>query len=86
MSTDPASTTSTATTTETSAVTTETFAVNGMTCRHCEMAVTAEVSKLPGVCGVVVDVAAGTVTIGSERPLDRRDVGAAVDEAGYELA
>ena len=66
--------------------TSETFAVNGMTCRHCEIAVTAVVSKLPGVCNVVVDVAAGTVTVASERPLDRRNLAAAVDEAGYELA
>jgi copper chaperone CopZ len=70
----------------TSTPTTETFDVVGMSCRHCEMAVTAELSKLPGVSRVAVDVVAGTVTTSSERPLDRHDVAAAIDDAGYELA
>lgn len=66
-------------------LTTQMFDVIGMTCRHCEMSITAEVSKLPGVTGVTVDVAAGTVTVAGDRPLDRDAVAAAVDEAGYEL-
>ncbi len=70
----------------TSAPTVETFSVIGMTCRHCELAVSAELAKLPGVDRVVVDVAAGTVTTTSDRPLPRPDVAAAIDDAGYELA
>jgi copper chaperone CopZ len=62
------------------------FCVIGMTCHHCEMAVTSELSKLDGVTRVVVDVAAGTVITESEHPLDRDDVAAAIDDAGYELA
>jgi copper chaperone CopZ len=50
------------------------------------MAVTAELSKVPGLVHVAVDVAAGTVTTHSERPLDRHAVAAAIDAAGYELA
>lgn len=61
------------------------FDVAGMTCHHCEMAVSAELSKLPGVTKVDVDVAAGTACTESEWPLDRADVAAAVDRAGYEL-
>ena len=72
--------------TTTSAPTVETFDVIGMSCRHCEMAVGAELAKLPGVVEVAVDVAAGTVTTCSSRPLDRADVAAAIDDAGYELA
>lgn len=68
------------------APTVETFDVVGMTCRQCEVAVTAELSKLPGVERIVVDVAAGTVTTTSDRPLPRHAVAAAVDDAGYELA
>jgi copper chaperone CopZ len=72
--------------TTTSAPTTETFRVVGMSCRHCEMAVSAELSNLPGVISVAVDVAAGTATTNSERALARQDVAAAIDDAGYELA
>jgi copper chaperone CopZ len=57
-----------------------------MTCRHCELAVSAELAKLPGVDRVVVDVAAGTVTTTSDRPLPRPDVATAIDDAGYQLA
>ena len=62
------------------------FTVTGMTCSHCEMAVTAELSKLDGVTRVAVDVATGTVITESVEPLPIDVVGAAVDEAGYELA
>jgi copper chaperone CopZ len=61
------------------------FTVTGMTCGHCEMAVTAELSKVPGVTRVEVDLASGTVTTESVETLALDVVGAAVDEAGYEL-
>lgn len=64
---------------------TTTYTVQGMTCGHCVSAVTAEVSALPGVSAVEVDLAAGAVRVTSERPLDVAAVRAAVDEAGYEL-
>jgi copper chaperone CopZ len=57
-----------------------------MTCEHCVNAVTEEVSQLPGVHGVQIDLASGAVTATSESPLDQKSVAAAVDEAGYELA
>ena len=62
------------------------FTVTGMTCSHCEVAVTAELSKLDGVTRVVVDVATGTVITESVETLPIDVVAAAVDEAGYELA
>ncbi|MET0145486.1 MAG: cation transporter [Ilumatobacteraceae bacterium] len=62
------------------------FTVTGMTCSHCERAVTAEVSKLDGVTGVAVDLATGTVVTESVETLTLDAVAAAVDEAGYELA
>lgn len=70
-------------------MTVETFPVVGMTCGHCVQAVTAEVTALPGVTDVVVDLVAGgtsQVTVTSDAPLARDDVAAAVDEAGYALA
>lgn len=63
-----------------------TYAVRDMTCEHCVNAVSAELSALPGVSDVDVDLATGVVTVTSEQPLDPGAVRAAVDEAGYELA
>lgn len=69
--------------------TTATYHVVGMTCGHCVKAVTEEVSALPGVTDVQVDLVKGgrsTVTVTSAEPLSAASVAAAVDEAGYELA
>ena len=67
-----------------------TFAVTGMTCGRCVAAVTTELSALPGVTEVSVDLVAGgtsTVTVTSDTPISRDQVGAALDEAGdYRLA
>lgn len=61
------------------------YAVRGMTCGHCASAVTEEVSRIPGVTGVRVDVAAGRVSVEADRPVSDDAVAAAVDEAGYEV-
>ncbi len=61
------------------------FRVEGMTCDHCRRAVTTEVSAVLGVRAVTVDIEAGTVGVSAERPVDRSDIAAAVDEAGYTL-
>jgi copper chaperone CopZ len=65
---------------------TSTYTVSGMTCGHCVQAVTGELSALPGVADVQVDLASGAVQVTSEAPLTDEAVRAAVDEAGYELA
>lgn len=65
---------------------TTTFQVSGMTCAHCERAVTAEVGAIEGVSAVSVDLRSGKVTVSAERPVDRAAIAAAVDEAGYTLA
>ncbi len=64
---------------------TTTFRVEGMTCDHCRRAVTTEVSAVPGVQAVTVDIEAGTVTISADQPVDQSEIAAAVDEAGYTL-
>jgi copper ion binding protein len=64
---------------------TTTFQVQGMTCGHCERAITQEIGRVPGVCGVVVDLPAGAVTVSVDTAVDRADIAAAVDEAGYAL-
>ncbi|HET6482176.1 MAG TPA: heavy-metal-associated domain-containing protein [Actinoplanes sp.] len=65
---------------------TSTYTVTGMTCGHCVQAVSGELSTLPGVADVQVDLASGAVTVTSDAPLADDAVRAAVDEAGYELA
>ncbi|SNS56819.1 Copper chaperone CopZ [Geodermatophilus saharensis] len=62
-----------------------TFTVTGMTCDHCRRAVTEEIAAVDGVGSVTVDLASGTVTVTAEHPVDRADIAAAVDEAGYAL-
>jgi copper chaperone CopZ len=65
---------------------TNTYTVSGMTCDHCVHAVTGELSQLPGVRDVRVDLSTGAVAVTSDGPLPVDEVRAAVDEAGYELA
>ncbi|MGR7026483.1 heavy-metal-associated domain-containing protein [Geodermatophilus sp. URMC 62] len=65
---------------------TASYTVVGMTCGHCVSAVTEEVSGLPGVTDVAVDLASGGLTVTSEAPVDDDAVRAAVEEAGYEVA
>jgi copper chaperone len=62
------------------------FAVTGMTCGHCVNAVRSEVSQVPGVTSVDVDLESGQVTVTAAGELDRAAVSAAVEEAGYQLA
>ena len=68
-----------------STLTTASYGVDGMTCGHCVRAVTTEIGAIPGVCDVDVDLAAGTVSVASEQPLDQAAVRAAVEEAGYQI-
>jgi copper chaperone len=70
-------------------MTTTTYSVTGMTCGHCTAAVTEELTKLPGVQEVSIDLNAGgtsAVHVTSESVLEETAVREAVDEAGYELA
>jgi len=64
---------------------TTTFQITGMTCSHCQRAVTEEIARIPGVSEVSVDLASGGATVTATDPVDRADVAHAVDEAGYAL-
>lgn len=61
-----------------------TYTVVGMTCEHCVRSVTEEVSEVPGVTGVQVDLASGRLEVTGEA--DPAAVRPAVDEAGYTVA
>jgi copper chaperone CopZ len=58
------------------------YTVQGMTCEHCVHAVTEEVSAIPGVEQAAVELASGSLTVTSEKPIDLSRIEAAVDEAG----
>ena len=62
-----------------------TINVSGMTCGHCVSAVTIELSLLPSVTEVEVNLESGQVTITSDAALDQAQLVTAIDEAGYEL-
>jgi copper chaperone len=59
--------------------------VVGMTCDHCVLSVREEVSEVPGVTAVDVDLASGRLTVAGTGFTDAA-VKAAVAEAGYEVA
>lgn len=66
-----------------------TYSVTGMTCQHCVNSVTDELKSIDGVTGVDVFLVSGgasTVQVTSDDDLDRAEVEAAVEEAGYQLA
>ncbi|MFD7699472.1 heavy-metal-associated domain-containing protein [Streptomyces caelestis] len=72
--------------TDTQGSVTTVYRVSGMSCGHCEGAVSGEISQLPGVSSVQAVASSGEVTVVSAAPLDEEAVRAAVDEAGFELA
>jgi len=61
------------------------YTVTGMTCDHCVNAVRAQVSSLPGVTKIDVDLTSGRVLVVSDAPVGDDAVRAVVDEAGYEV-
>lgn len=60
--------------------------VPGMSCGHCEEALTAAVRPLAGVETVAVDVTGKTVTVTAAPGFDVEAALAAVDDAGYDVA
>jgi len=61
------------------------YTVPGLSCGHCEAAVTEEVTEVEGVEGVDVDLETKLVVVRGEDVSDE-DVRAAIREAGYEAA
>ncbi len=61
------------------------YSVSGMTCSHCANAVRSEITRIPSVREVTVDVDAGLVTVAADDQPDRAEIRAAVEEAGYQL-
>ena len=65
-------------------MTTDTFRVPGVSCDHCVRAITQEVSALPGVQQVVVDLADKSVRVNHEGRVSLQELIRAFQEAGYD--
>src|SRR4051812_24846235 len=59
------------------------YHVDGMTCEHCRLSVTEEVSEVAGVQRVEVDLPTGHLTVVGD--VDDASIAAAVADAGYRL-
>ncbi|QNE45470.1 heavy-metal-associated domain-containing protein (plasmid) [Frigoribacterium sp. NBH87] len=67
---------------------TSTYEITGMTCGHCVSSVDEELSAVPGVTDVAIELNVGgvsTAQVTSSRALPRGEIAAAVEEAGYTL-
>ena len=61
--------------------------VLGMTCGHCEQAVRAELSRVPGVHDITIELVPGGVSIvRCESDAPHAQLNEAIAEAGYDLA
>jgi len=68
-------------------MTTRTFAVQGMTCAHCQAAVTKALKGVPGVASAEVDLQRKQARVGYEADkVTVETLAKAVEEAGYTLA
>jgi copper chaperone len=61
------------------------YGVPGMSCAHCELAVSSELREVAGVESVDVDLETKLVVVRGES-LDDAVLRAAIQEAGYEVA
>jgi copper chaperone len=66
-------------------MTAQTYDVPAIHCEHCALSIREEVSEVPGVESVEVDLGAKTVTVLGREVSDEL-VRAAIVEAGYEAA
>jgi copper chaperone CopZ len=62
-----------------------TFRINAIACARCRRAVIQEICAVDGVESVTVESGSETVTVTATRPVDRAEIGAVLDKAGYSL-
>ena len=62
-----------------------TFSVPGMSCEHCEAAVSESIASVAGVTGVSVDLETKLVVVSGDALSDDA-LRAAIEDAGYEAA
>jgi copper chaperone len=59
------------------------FTVSDMSCGHCAQAITQEVSSVPGVQQVTVDLGTKRVSVEAREDVTTETITAAINEAGY---
>jgi len=64
---------------------TQSFTVTGLHCNHCVASVTEELTDLPGVREVKVDLSTGHVEVQADSVLDSDDVHRAITGAGFQV-
>ena len=62
------------------------YTIQGMTCNHCVNAIKQEVSAVPGVTGVQLDLEEGLLQVESGAPVDFDRIVEAVYEAGEQYS
>jgi copper chaperone len=62
----------------------QTFEVTGMTCGHCEKAITRAIKQLDPTAEVTIDRSQNKVEVQSRQPLDA--LAKAISEEGYQVA
>ncbi len=60
------------------------FSVPEVSCQHCVNAITGEVTQLPGVQNVTVDLGTKRVRVEADERVSTEAVIAAINEAGYD--
>ncbi len=60
------------------------FSVPEVSCQHCVNAITGEVTQLPGVQNVTVDLGTKRVRVEADERVSPEAVIAAINEAGYD--
>jgi copper chaperone len=63
-----------------------TIKINGMTCRHCVMAVTKALGGIDGIRDVQVDLEKGEAAFAEEKPVDRALIRERIVKAGFDVA
>lgn len=61
----------------------QTFTITGMSCGHCENAVTTEVGDIAGISDIKVSAATGILTLNNDGSATDEQIIAAIDEAGF---
>ena len=63
---------------------TTTFNVPDVSCQHCVNAITQEVSQIPGVRNVSVDINTKRVSVDAGEQVSQQQIVEAINEAGYD--
>ncbi len=67
-------------------MTQQTYQVPDVSCQHCVRAITDELTKLPGVQQVGVDLDAKLVTVEHDGSVSDLQLRQGIEEAGYDIA